>query len=110
MFQLRKKRPPFGTQESPILEYAYSEQVKVVNGLCDVQLGATRDYLLKMGYEDVELEEALISPGDISSTDNGAQDSDESPRYGSRRDESLRDESPPPRPQPKLAKKKKRWR
>ena len=67
MYRLRKKRPPFGTEESPILEYAYSEQVKVVNGLCEVQHEATRDYLLKMGYEEVAVEEAAVSPSENGS-------------------------------------------
>lgn len=72
MYRLRKKRPPFGTEESPILEYAYSEQVKVVNGVCDVQNDATRDYLLKMGYEEIEVEEASVAP-----SENGAEEWDE---------------------------------
>lgn len=74
MYRLRKKRPPFGTEESPILEYAYTEQVKVVNGLCDVENEATRDYLLKMGYEEIEVEDAVVAP-----SENGSEDEIESP-------------------------------
>ena len=43
-------------------EYAYSEQVKVMDGFCDVEKETTRDYLLKIGYELVELEEAAAGP------------------------------------------------
>jgi hypothetical protein len=53
MFRLRKKNPPFGTVEAPLWEYAYSEQVKVVDGLCDVNQQSTKDYLLKLGYEEI---------------------------------------------------------
>ena len=88
MFRLRKKRPPFGTEASPIMEYAYSEQVKVVNGLCEVHHQATRDYLLKIGYEEVEQEIAAVTPSENGS--DGPEDS-----------------SPPPRPKPQH---KKRWR
>ena len=56
MYRLRKKRPPFGTAESPLWEHAYSEEVKVVEGLCEVKNEATRDYLLKMGYDEIEVE------------------------------------------------------
>lgn len=54
MFRLRKIYPPFGTETTPLWEYAYSEQVKVINGLCQVESPITRDYLLNMGYEMVE--------------------------------------------------------
>jgi hypothetical protein len=57
MYRLRKKRPPFGTAETPIWEHAYSEEVKVVDGLCEVKNEATRDYLLKMGYDEIQVEE-----------------------------------------------------
>ncbi len=53
MFRLRKIYPPYGTETTPLWEFAYSEQVKVVNGLCEVQSPVTRDYLLNMGYEQV---------------------------------------------------------
>lgn len=53
MFRLRKVYPPFGTEITPLWEHAYSEQVKVVNGLCEVREPATRDYLLNLGYEMV---------------------------------------------------------
>ena len=53
MFRLRKKNPPFGTAETPLWEYAYSEQVKVVDGMCEVIHQSTRDYLLKTGYEEI---------------------------------------------------------
>ena len=89
MFHLRKKRPPFGTEESPLWEHAYSEQVKVIDGLCVVEKEATRDYLLKIGYEEVELETASVTP-----SENGHMDS----------------EPPLPAPQPKPQKKKHRWR
>lgn len=64
MFRLRKKRPPFGTEDSPLLEHAYSEEVRVVNGLCEVQHDTTRDYLLKNGYEEIEAEETNVSPSE----------------------------------------------
>lgn len=86
MFHLRKKRPPLGTTESPLFEHAYSEQVKVVDGFCVVEKESTRDYLLKIGYEEVEVELATAVP-----SENGHQDV-----------------VPPPRPKPQ--KKKKRWR
>jgi hypothetical protein len=54
MFRLRKIYPPFGTDTTPLWEYAYSEQVKVINGLCEVQSPITRDYLLNMGYQMVD--------------------------------------------------------
>ena len=57
MYRLRKKRPPFGTAETPLYEHAYSEEVKVVDGVCEVQNEATRDYLLKMGYDEIQVEE-----------------------------------------------------
>lgn len=88
MFHLRKKRPPLGTEESPIWEYAYSEQARVVNGLCHVEQEATRDYLLKIGYELVEEELVAVAP-----SENGHTDS----------------EPPLPKPRPKTQKKK-RWR
>lgn len=49
------------------MEYAYSEQVKVVDGLCEVQHSATRDYLFKMGYEELEVEEASVTPSENES-------------------------------------------
>ena len=67
MFHLRKKRPPFGTEEIPLWEHAYSEEVKVVNGLCQVEHDSTRGYLLKNGYEEVETEELIVAP-----SENGA--------------------------------------
>ncbi len=75
MFRLRKKRPPFGTEESPLWEHAYSEEVKVVEGLCDVQHDTTRDYLLKNGYEEVETEELPLAP-----SRNGANHEEPVPR------------------------------
>lgn len=76
MYRLRKKRPPFGTAESPIWEYAYSEQVKVVDGFCDVEKETTRDYLLKIGYEEVEVELAAVGPSlNGHSEDSSAEDS-----------------------------------
>ena len=54
MYRLRKIYPPFGTETTPLWEYAYSEQVKVINGLCEVKSPITRDYLLNMGYQEVE--------------------------------------------------------
>ncbi|MBI2069447.1 MAG: hypothetical protein HYT79_02515 [Elusimicrobia bacterium] len=52
MFRLRKTEPPFGTEQDPLWEHAYAEQVKVVDGICEVQDPASRDYLLKMGYSE----------------------------------------------------------
>jgi len=43
-------------------EHAYSEEVTVVNGLCQVEHETTREYLLKSGYEEVETEEAGLAP------------------------------------------------
>lgn len=54
MHKLRKIHPPYGTEATPFWEFAYSEQVKVVNGLCEVELPATRDFLLNMGYQLVD--------------------------------------------------------
>jgi len=65
MFRLRKKNPPFGTDESPIMEYTYSEQVRVVDGNCRVQFESTRDFLLKTGYEEIR-EDELVPVGDTS--------------------------------------------
>jgi hypothetical protein len=67
MFRLRKKRPPFGTEESPLLEHGYSEEVKVVNGLCVVEHDTTRDYLLKNGYEEIQAEESDVAPSENGS-------------------------------------------
>jgi len=66
MFRLRKTNPPFGTAEAPLMEYAYSEQVKVVDGMCDVILQSTRDYLLKTGYEEI-LDEEPVAVGQPTS-------------------------------------------
>ena len=61
-FRLRKQNPPYGTEDSPQWEFAYSEQVKVVDGLCDVESPSTRDYLVKLGYEEVtELSEPVLN-------------------------------------------------
>ena len=43
-------------------EHAYSEEVKVVEGVCHVEHEATRDYLLKNGYEEIETEETELVP------------------------------------------------
>lgn len=74
MFRLRKKRPPFGTEESPLLEHAYSEEVKVVDGLCEVEHETTRDYLLKSGYEEVEAEDSDLAPS-LNGSNNSEPDS-----------------------------------
>ncbi|MBI4063476.1 MAG: hypothetical protein HY401_04155 [Elusimicrobia bacterium] len=52
MFRLRKTEPPFGTEQDPLWEHAYAEEVKVVDGICEVQDPTSRDYLLKMGYSE----------------------------------------------------------
>jgi len=52
-FYLRKKHPPFGTPASPLWEFAYDERVKVEGGLARCQSPATRDRLVRMGYEVV---------------------------------------------------------
>lgn len=44
------------------MEYAYSEQVKVVDGMCDVIHQSTRDYLLKVGYEEI-LDQEPVAAG-----------------------------------------------
>lgn len=44
------------------MEYAYSEQVKVVDGVCDVVHQSTRDYLLKVGYEET-IDSELVGVG-----------------------------------------------
>ncbi|MBI4369253.1 MAG: hypothetical protein HY547_03375 [Elusimicrobia bacterium] len=59
MFRLRKTYPPFGTEQDPLWEHAYAEQVKVVDGICEVQDPTTRDYLLKMGYEEIKEEKPI---------------------------------------------------
>lgn len=77
MFRLKKLHPPFGTVEAPQYESSYSEGlIKVVDGICEVQREASRDYLLKIGYEPVELEEAAVGPSlNGHSNDNAADDS-----------------------------------
>ncbi|MFA5138339.1 MAG: hypothetical protein WC728_03820 [Elusimicrobiota bacterium] len=50
-FKLKKLHPPFGTAESPLWEFGYDEEVRVVGGLCEVRSPGLRDRLLKMGYE-----------------------------------------------------------
>ena len=61
MFRLKKLHPPFGTAEAPQYESAYSEgMIKVVNGFCNVEKEPTRNYLLKIGYEAVEEELAVV--------------------------------------------------
>jgi len=50
-FRLKKLHPPFGTELSPLWEFGYDEEVRVVDGLCEVRSPALRDRLLKMGYE-----------------------------------------------------------
>ena len=63
MFRLRKLHPPLGSSESPLYEATYSEGlIPVINGICDVREPATRDRLLKLGYE--ELEPALTAKGE----------------------------------------------
>lgn len=62
MYKLRKVHPPYGTEITPIWEFAYSEQVRVVNGLCEVKLAITRDFLLNMGYELVAEEIPAPAP------------------------------------------------
>lgn len=61
MFRLRKTEPPFGTEQDPLWEHAYAEEVKVVEGICEVQDSMTRDYLLKMGYEEVKGEPVAVT-------------------------------------------------
>jgi hypothetical protein len=57
LFRLRKLHPPFGTAEVPQYESAYSEgMIKVVDGVCSVAHEASRDYLLKIGYAEMEPE------------------------------------------------------
>jgi hypothetical protein len=80
MFRLKKKKPPFGTVENPIWEYTYSEQVRVVEGQCEVRLESTRDYLLKMGYEEIK-ESELVSVG--VGTNNPDEQQSISPRSSS---------------------------
>jgi len=63
VFRLRKLNPPFGTKEAPLWEYAYSEQIKVVDGLCEVESETTRDYLLKLGYQEVKEEREPVAAG-----------------------------------------------
>ena len=61
MFRLKKLHPPFGTAEAPQYESAYSEgMIKVVGGFCNVEKEPARDYLLKIGYEEVEEELVVV--------------------------------------------------
>jgi len=62
MFKLKKQHPPFGSQDAPLFEGSYSEGlIEVVDGNCTVNLEATRDRLLKLGYEEL-LEESTPLP------------------------------------------------
>ena len=58
-FKLRKLFPPFGTAESPLWEFGYDEEVRVVGGFCDVRSPDLRDRLLKMGYEEAASDEEV---------------------------------------------------
>lgn len=59
MFRLRKKEPPFGSRDHPIYEALYSEgAVPVVDGICEVKLPESRQYLVNMGYADMAEEPA----------------------------------------------------
>lgn len=72
MFRLKKLHPPFGTAESPQYESAYSEGlIKVVDGICEVAKEASRDYLLKIGYE--EIKDALVLAG-VGANDSPVDD------------------------------------
>jgi len=54
MHKLKKQHPPFGSLEAPLFEGSYSEGlIEVVDGNCTVNLEATRDRLLKLGYEEL---------------------------------------------------------
>jgi hypothetical protein len=67
MFRLRKVHPPYGTKEAPVREHAYSEEVTVVNGACEVREITTRDFLLKTGYEEINEEAgATMENGDTA--------------------------------------------
>ena len=56
MFQLRKLCPPLGSAVNPLFEASYSEGlIPVVEGFCNVRLPESRDYLLKLGYEEINL-------------------------------------------------------
>ncbi|OIO09524.1 MAG: hypothetical protein AUJ52_06265 [Elusimicrobia bacterium CG1_02_63_36] len=67
--KLRKLCPPFGTPESPIWEFGYDEQVRVVGGLCIVKSPAMRDRLVKMGYELATEDEAPPAGGEAEEND-----------------------------------------
>ena len=86
MFRLRKKNPPFGTAEAPLWEYAYSEQVKVMDGMCDVIHQSTRDYLLKTGYEEI-LDKEPVGVGQSTSAPTGESVEPPAPRAPSRKHE-----------------------
>ncbi len=59
MFRLKKLHPPFGSRDNPFIEASYAEgEIRVVGGLCEVRLPETRDRLVKLGYAEVESEEA----------------------------------------------------
>jgi hypothetical protein len=61
MFQLRKLCPPLGSAVHPLYEASYSEGlIPVVEGFCNVRLPESRDYLLKMGYEEINLPDPAI--------------------------------------------------
>jgi hypothetical protein len=62
MFNLKKQHPPFGSEDAPLFEGSYSEGlIEVVDGNCTVNLEATRDRLLKLGYEELLEESTPLS-------------------------------------------------
>lgn len=70
-FKLRKLCPPFGTPESPLWEFGYDEQVRVVGGLCTVRSPAMRDRLVKMGYELAPEDASPPAGGEAEGTEAG---------------------------------------
>jgi hypothetical protein len=86
LFRLKKLHPPFGSKIVPQYESTYSEGlIKVVDGVCEVAKEASRDYLLKIGYEEIRDDLVLAGVGVIDSTI----------------DEPRPLAAPPPRPKPK---------
>lgn len=80
-YKLKKMVAPFGTKEAPLFESSYSESVEVVDGLCEVHEVSTRDYLLKLGYEEIS-QTGAGSPEMAGSAPHGASGKAKTTRGG----------------------------